>query len=135
MKNCIVKASMDGRSRCVLLHPAPLVCLCLPTAQSHCTHLSFLSLSAISEFASNDHSAGSPGDEALANKILEKFHKNNMKTWTDEHYVKLQVPPTSGSNSVKFRDQNLGSLQGYLAYSGSGTVQVRNPTTHLYGTL
>ncbi|KAG5285607.1 hypothetical protein AALO_G00005320 [Alosa alosa] len=73
------------------------------------------------EFASNEHSAGSPGDEALANKVMQRFKDNNMKCWADEHYVTLQVP--SGSNSVTFRGQNLGPVQGYLAYSAIGSAQ------------
>ncbi|XP_031415391.1 transferrin receptor 1a isoform X2 [Clupea harengus] len=77
----------------------------------------------LSEFASVDHRAGSPGDEALANKVLRRFQENNMKTWNDEHYVKLQAPPTSGSNTVTFRGQSLGSIQGYLAYSATGKAE------------
>ncbi|XP_062384430.1 transferrin receptor 1a [Sardina pilchardus] len=75
------------------------------------------------EFASNDHRAGSPGDEDLANKVLQRFRENNLKTWDDKHYVTLQVPPTSASNSLTFRGQNLGPLQGYLAYSASGSAE------------
>ncbi|KAL2097920.1 hypothetical protein ACEWY4_007127 [Coilia grayii] len=77
----------------------------------------------LSEFSRNDHQAGSPGDEALANKVLKRFQENNMHTWTDEHNVQLQLPPASGSNTVTFRGQNLGTLQGYLAYSANGTAQ------------
>ncbi|XP_063074931.1 transferrin receptor 1a [Engraulis encrasicolus] len=77
----------------------------------------------LSEFARNDHQAGSPGDEVLANKVLKRFKDNNMDTWVDEHSVQLQLPPASGSNTVEFRGQSVGSLQGYLAYSGNGTAQ------------
>lgn len=77
----------------------------------------------LSEFSIEEHRAGSSGDEVLANKVLKRFQQNNMPTWNDEHYVKLQAPSTSSPNSVTFRGTNMGVLEGYLAYSASGTAQ------------
>uniref|UniRef100_A0A4W6C2V0 Transferrin receptor protein 1 n=1 Tax=Lates calcarifer TaxID=8187 RepID=A0A4W6C2V0_LATCA len=76
--------------------------------------------SVFSEFASNSHRAGSPGDEALGNKVLKKFKEYGMNTWTDEHFVKVQDPPASGYNRFVFN----GTEQrpnGFLSYSGTGT--------------
>ncbi|GAA6222464.1 transferrin receptor protein 1-like [Lates japonicus] len=76
--------------------------------------------SVFSEFASNSHRAGSPGDEALGNKVLKKFKEYGMNTWTDEHFVKVQDPPVSGYNKFVFN----GTEQrpnGFLSYSATGT--------------
>ena len=128
-------------SKWLLIHPSLSDCgsqslsLSLSVSISVLFIHSLFSLFGISEFASVDHRAGSPGDEALANKVLRRFQENNMKTWNDEHYVKLQAPPTSGSNTVTFRGQSLGSIQGYLAYSATGKAEVINPTTLHCGIL
>lgn len=49
-----------------------------------------------------------------------------MKSWTDEHYVKVQDPPRSGSNRVVFRNGNEERPTGFLSYSACGTATVRN---------
>ncbi|KAM4605469.1 transferrin receptor protein 1-like [Polymixia lowei] len=74
-----------------------------------------------SEFASNDHRAGSPGDEELGRKVLKKFKQYNMGTWTDEHFVKVQEPPASGTNRVSFNGVE-ERPSGFLSYSAIGTV-------------
>uniref|UniRef100_A0A8B9H3D1 Transferrin receptor protein 1 n=1 Tax=Astyanax mexicanus TaxID=7994 RepID=A0A8B9H3D1_ASTMX len=79
--------------------------------------------SSLSEFSFADHQAGSAGDEALANKLMRKFRDYNMNPWTDEHFVRVQDPPSSGSNKITFRDQSF-SESGFLSYSGTGSVQV-----------
>ncbi|CAJ1071698.1 transferrin receptor protein 1-like [Xyrichtys novacula] len=76
--------------------------------------------SVFSEFSSTQHRAGSPGDEALGNKMLDRFKEYGMKTWTDEHFVKVQDPPASGYNTYTFRNQT-ERLDGFLSYSGTGT--------------
>ncbi|KAG9278787.1 transferrin receptor protein 1-like [Astyanax mexicanus] len=78
--------------------------------------------SSLSEFSFADHQAGSAGDEALANKLMRKFRDYNMNPWTDEHFVRVQDPPSSGSNKITFRDQSF-SESGFLSYSGTGSVQ------------
>ncbi|KAK9538845.1 hypothetical protein VZT92_003992 [Zoarces viviparus] len=75
-----------------------------------------------SEFSSVNHRAGSPGDESLANKVLNKFQEYGMKTWTDEHFVKVQDPPASGSNRFVFRKGREERPEGFLSYSANGTV-------------
>uniref|UniRef100_A0A672YQS0 Transferrin receptor protein 1 n=1 Tax=Sphaeramia orbicularis TaxID=375764 RepID=A0A672YQS0_9TELE len=72
-----------------------------------------------SEFSSSNHQAGSPGDEDLANKVHRKFKEYGMKTWTDEHFVKVQV--LQGTNKVTFKGQMM-ETQGFLSYSASGPV-------------
>lgn len=74
------------------------------------------------EFSSVSHQAGSSGDEALANKIMDKFRTFKMTPWTDEHYVKVQDRGTS--NKVLFHGNAVGTTEGYLAYSAVATVEV-----------
>ncbi|KAL1279994.1 hypothetical protein QQF64_014594 [Cirrhinus molitorella] len=74
------------------------------------------------EFSSTSHQAGSPGDEALANKIIGKFKTFGMSTWNDEHYVKVHEPGSS-NNKVLFRGNVVGTTEGYLSYSAVKTVQ------------
>ncbi|KAI2667368.1 Transferrin receptor protein 1 [Labeo rohita] len=76
----------------------------------------------LKEFSSTSHQAGSTGDEALANKIIGKFKTFGMSTWTDEHYVKIHEP-SSSNNRVQFRGNDVGTTEGYLAYSAVKTVQ------------
>lgn len=76
----------------------------------------------LKEFSSASHQAGSAGDEALANNIMGKFKTFGMKTWTDEHYVKVHEPGSS-NNRVLFRGNIVGTTEGYLAYSALKTVQ------------
>ncbi|XP_074506637.1 transferrin receptor protein 1-like [Sebastes fasciatus] len=75
-----------------------------------------------SEFSSANHRAGSPGDEALANKVIQKFKEYGMKSWTDEHFVKVDDPPASGSNSFVFKSGREERPEGFLSYSANGTV-------------
>ncbi|XP_056148648.1 transferrin receptor protein 1-like [Lampris incognitus] len=74
-----------------------------------------------SEFASVSHQAGSPDDEVLANKVLKRFKEYGMKTWTDEHFVKVQVLPATSSNKVTFMG-NENRFNGFLSYSANKTV-------------
>ncbi|TTN01735.1 Transferrin receptor protein 1 [Bagarius yarrelli] len=74
------------------------------------------------EFSSEDHQAGSAGDELLANKVLAKFKNNGMEPWIDTHFVKVQTLPQSGTNKVTFRN-TVFSEAGYLSYSATGTAQ------------
>ncbi|XP_070774759.1 transferrin receptor protein 1-like [Enoplosus armatus] len=73
------------------------------------------------EFSSVDHQAGSPGDEALGNKVLKKFKEYGMNSWTDEHFVKVQEPPASGSNRLVFNGKE-ERPNGFLSYSANGNV-------------
>lgn len=41
------------------------------------------------------YKAGSSEDNILADKIHEYFASQHMKTWVDEHFVKLQYPSRS----------------------------------------
>uniref|UniRef100_A0A3Q3F7E6 Transferrin receptor protein 1 n=1 Tax=Labrus bergylta TaxID=56723 RepID=A0A3Q3F7E6_9LABR len=75
-----------------------------------------------SEFSSTSHRAGSQGDEVLGNKVLTKFHEYGMKTWTDEHFVKVQDRPASGFNSFVFKNGIAQKLEGFLSYSATGTA-------------
>lgn len=73
-----------------------------------------------SKLQSTSHRAGSPGDESLGNKVLMQFKENNMKTWADEHFVKVQELPASGFNKVVFK--TVYRPAGFLSYSGIGNV-------------
>ncbi|KAG7526438.1 hypothetical protein JOB18_040221 [Solea senegalensis] len=73
------------------------------------------------EFSSSSHQAGSTGDEVLRTMVVDKFTEYGMKTWTDDHYVKVQIAPAAGSNRIVFKGQT--SLpKGFLSYSANGTV-------------
>ncbi|KAK2822047.1 hypothetical protein Q5P01_022112 [Channa striata] len=72
------------------------------------------------EFSHADHRAGSSGDESLGNRVLAKFKEGGMKTWTDEHFVKVQDPPASG-NRIVFKNKEYRP-GGFLSYSATGTV-------------
>ncbi|XP_029309642.1 transferrin receptor 1a isoform X2 [Cottoperca gobio] len=74
------------------------------------------------EFSSDSHRAGSPGDEVLGNKVIKKLIEYGMKTWTDEHFVKVQDPPASDSNKVVFNGTT-ESPKGFLSYSANGKVK------------
>ncbi|XP_026229674.1 transferrin receptor 1a [Anabas testudineus] len=76
---------------------------------------------AFMEFNSENHQAGSPGDEDLANKVLTKFKEYGMNPWTDEHFVRVQDPPASGTNKITFKGTNFRP-SGFLSYSPSGRV-------------
>ncbi|KAM9718645.1 transferrin receptor protein 1-like [Menidia menidia] len=77
---------------------------------------------ALSDFSRADHRAGSPGDEALGNKVLQRFKQFGLKTWTDEHFVKVHDPPASGSNRILYRNRSEESPKGFLSYSPTGSV-------------
>ncbi|XP_072220505.1 transferrin receptor 1a isoform X2 [Leuresthes tenuis] len=77
---------------------------------------------ALSDFSKVDHRAGSPGDEALGNKVLQRFKEYGLKTWTDEHFVKVQDPPASGFNRVVYKNQSEERSKGFLSYSDNGSV-------------
>uniref|UniRef100_A0A671UJZ2 Transferrin receptor protein 1 n=1 Tax=Sparus aurata TaxID=8175 RepID=A0A671UJZ2_SPAAU len=77
--------------------------------------------SVLSEFTSADHRAGSPGDKALANKVITKFKTYGMDTWNDEHFVKVQDPPASGYNKFVFKGTEQRPT-GFLSYSATGKV-------------
>lgn len=81
-----------------------------------------------SEFSTADHRAGSPGDESLGNKVLNRFKEYGMNSWTDEHFVKVQDPPASGYNKFVFKNGSEERLDGFLSYSGNGAVKVNLKT-------
>uniref|UniRef100_A0A8C7YPL3 Transferrin receptor protein 1 n=1 Tax=Oryzias sinensis TaxID=183150 RepID=A0A8C7YPL3_9TELE len=78
------------------------------------------------ENLSNDHRAGSPGDEELGNKVMDYFNLFGMTTWTDEHFIKVHDPPASGFNRILFKDGTEERPKGFLSYSATGSVTVRN---------
>ncbi|KAK5859587.1 hypothetical protein PBY51_021135 [Eleginops maclovinus] len=78
--------------------------------------------SVFSEFSSDNHRAGSPGDEALGEKVLNRFKEYGMKTWTDEHFVKVQDPPASGYNTYHYKEKE-EHPEGFLSYSANGAVK------------
>ncbi|MEQ2249176.1 hypothetical protein ILYODFUR_026659 [Ilyodon furcidens] len=77
---------------------------------------------AFSDFSQASHRAGSPEDEKLGNRVLERFKEYGMNTWTDEHFIKVQDPPTSGYNKIVFRNMSEERPKGFLSYSGNGSV-------------
>ncbi|XP_047223994.1 transferrin receptor protein 1-like [Girardinichthys multiradiatus] len=77
---------------------------------------------AFSDFSQASHRAGSPEDEKLGNKVLQRFKEYGMNTWTDEHFIKVQDPPTSGYNKIVFRNMSEERPKGFLSYSGNGSV-------------
>uniref|UniRef100_A0A669EL96 Transferrin receptor protein 1 n=1 Tax=Oreochromis niloticus TaxID=8128 RepID=A0A669EL96_ORENI len=82
-----------------------------------------LTTSSMDALSSSNHRAGSPGDEDLGNKVLKKFKEYGMKTWTDEHFVKVQDPPASGYNRIVFKNGSEERPTGFLSYSASGTAR------------
>ncbi|XP_048845231.1 transferrin receptor protein 1-like [Brienomyrus brachyistius] len=80
--------------------------------------------SVFKEFTKESHEAGSANDEALALQIKGRFQQYRMKPWTDEHFVKLQNPPASGTNKITMKEKRL-QPRGYAAYSASGVKQGR----------
>ncbi|XP_034040013.1 transferrin receptor 1a [Thalassophryne amazonica] len=75
-----------------------------------------------SEFSSNNHRAGSSGDEDLAEKVINRFKKYGMKTWTEEHFIKVQDPPLSAYNKIIFKGKEDRPV-GFLSYSANGTAE------------
>lgn len=78
--------------------------------------------SVFNELSLNEHRAGSSGDEFLANKVVKKFKEYGMMTWTDEHFVKVQDPPATGSNRFSFKNGSDERPEGFLSYSANGVV-------------
>ncbi|KAM4728636.1 transferrin receptor protein 1-like [Anableps anableps] len=76
----------------------------------------------LSEFSQNSHRAGSPEDESLGNKVLQKFKVCDLKTWTDEHFIKVQDPPTAGYNKIVFKNVSEERPKGFLSYSYIGSA-------------
>ncbi|KAG9343530.1 hypothetical protein JZ751_013696 [Albula glossodonta] len=83
---------------------------------------------AFREFARDSHEAGSDEDRALGLLVMKRFKNYGLSPWNDEHFVKLQGPPSTGSNTVTFSGQEIGRPRAYLAYSATGTVEVRGFT-------
>ncbi|XP_061790776.1 transferrin receptor protein 1-like [Nerophis lumbriciformis] len=79
--------------------------------------------SALSDFSHSNHRAGSEGDATLGERVVRKFTEYGMKTWTDEHFVKVQDPPLSGSNKIIFKNGIEERQDGFLSYSANGRVQ------------
>ncbi|KAM6918332.1 transferrin receptor protein 1-like [Xenentodon cancila] len=77
---------------------------------------------AFSDFSKANHRAGSPGDENLANKVLQRFKEFGMKTWAEEHFVKVQELPTPGSNKIVYKNQAAEFPKGFLSYSANGSA-------------
>ncbi|KAI1882749.1 hypothetical protein AGOR_G00238140 [Albula goreensis] len=89
---------------------------------------------AFREFARGSHVAGSDEDRALGLLVMKRFKNYGLSPWNDEHFVKLQGPPSTGSNTVTFSGQEIGRPRAYLAYSATGTVEGRLIYAH-YGRL
>ncbi|XP_061654709.1 transferrin receptor 1a isoform X2 [Phyllopteryx taeniolatus] len=79
--------------------------------------------SAFSDLSSESHRAGSSSDDALADKVIKKFQEYGLKTWTDEHFIKVQDRPLSGSNKVIFKNGREERPGGFLSYSANGNVK------------
>ncbi|XP_062335426.1 transferrin receptor 1b [Osmerus eperlanus] len=77
----------------------------------------------LSEFARDDHEAGSDGDRVLGNRVFEGFKSLQMNPWTDIHYVQLQTQNSTQPNRVLIGSEEVGQPTGYLAYSARGTVK------------
>ncbi|KAJ8010751.1 hypothetical protein DPEC_G00078410 [Dallia pectoralis] len=72
-----------------------------------------------------DLTAGSDGDNFLANFVFNLFKSHNMNPWTDKHYVQLQKPNSEKPNRVLIDQEVVGEPKAYLAYSATGKVQGR----------
>lgn len=55
--------------------------------------------------------------------VNDRFKVYDMTTWNDEHFVKVQDPPASGSNKLIFNNRE-DPLRGFLSYSANKTVNV-----------
>lgn len=91
----------------------------------HSSGLFFFPFPSPRDLSTSSHQAGSPGDKALANRLFSKFQDYGMKSWTDDHYVKIQDPPVSGSNHITFNGMDERPT-GFLSYSACGKVSVRS---------
>uniref|UniRef100_A0A8C1XZC6 Transferrin receptor 1b n=1 Tax=Cyprinus carpio TaxID=7962 RepID=A0A8C1XZC6_CYPCA len=79
----------------------------------------------LGELSQSDRKAGSFLDNKLADNIHDNFTQLNMDPWVDEHFVKLQFPDRSKPNKVLFGSTNIGSPNGFLAYSETGRKEGR----------
>uniref|UniRef100_A0A9J8B2K2 Transferrin receptor 1b n=1 Tax=Cyprinus carpio carpio TaxID=630221 RepID=A0A9J8B2K2_CYPCA len=79
----------------------------------------------LGELSQSDRKAGSFLDNKLADDIHDNFTQLNMDPWVDEHFVKLQFPDRSKPNKVLFGSTNIGSPNGFLAYSETGRKEGR----------
>ncbi|CAL8343971.1 unnamed protein product [Merluccius merluccius] len=75
---------------------------------------------AFRDLTSENHQAGTPGDDALANVMMKKFKSYYMQAWTDEHFVKIQELGTK-VNRVTFKGNTM-DLSGFLSYSAKGSI-------------
>uniref|UniRef100_A0AAY4ARY2 Transferrin receptor protein 1 n=1 Tax=Denticeps clupeoides TaxID=299321 RepID=A0AAY4ARY2_9TELE len=75
-----------------------------------------------SDYGMDSHDAGSSEDEILAVKVKTVFEQQRMNPWTDQLFVKVDTPT---SNKIMFGSDVIGTPQGYLAYSATGTKQGR----------
>ncbi|XP_037538027.1 transferrin receptor protein 1 [Nematolebias whitei] len=78
---------------------------------------------AFREFSKFSHRAGSLEDEILGDKVFQKFKEFGMKTWTDEHFIRVQDSPVSGFNKVVYKDEPEDHPRGFLSYSRNGSVK------------
>ncbi|XP_023674311.1 transferrin receptor 1b [Paramormyrops kingsleyae] len=85
--------------------------------------------SVFKEFSKESHEAGSDNDRALALQIKARFQQYRMKPWTDDHFVKLQNLPASGTNKITIGEKKL-EPRGYAAYSANGVRQGRLVYAH-----
>ncbi|XP_076018357.1 transferrin receptor protein 1-like [Genypterus blacodes] len=69
----------------------------------------------------NDHRAGSPGDDSLGNKVVNRFKLNGIKYWTDDHFIKVQEAAATALNKVTFKGRK-EAVTGFLSYSATGTA-------------
>lgn len=83
------------------------------------------------EFSKLSHRAGSLEDEMLGDKVFQKFKEFGMKSWTDEHFIKVQDSPVSGFNKVVYKDGPEERPRGFLSYSRSGSVTVSDKFNNL----
>lgn len=51
-----------------------------------------------------------------------------MKSWTDEHFIRVQDPPISGFNKIVYKNGPEERPKGFLSYSATGSVTVSSVT-------
>uniref|UniRef100_A0A8C6LJB0 Transferrin receptor protein 1 n=1 Tax=Nothobranchius furzeri TaxID=105023 RepID=A0A8C6LJB0_NOTFU len=94
-----------------------------PVCSFHSAEVKLFLMFCSSEFSKPSHRAGSPEDDYLGNKVLQRFKDYGMNTWNDEHFVKVQDPPASGSNRIIYKNDPEERPKGFLSYSGNGSVK------------
>lgn len=55
--------------------------------------------------------------------VNDRFKGYGMTTWNDDHFVKVQDAPASGSNRIVFKNHE-ERPRGFLSYSANTTVNV-----------